>query len=209
MHTLREGNGLADKQANKSIAFQGPRLQGEMAIIDPDLFPDLTTITGWYNQPQDPPVVWDVPTPSFEPESEPTPEAELDGFNFDTDTEVRDVTFVERLRPEIKNKRMRADIRKRLKWFEESMTDEQVAHWDGWVLPFVHRHCRAAVIRVFDAVLSRMPSRETDARLFRHAGSNHRRFCLFVLFCLITYPINKLQSKMHAMYILIPLKVNT
>ena len=31
LHTLREGNGLADEQANKSISFQGPRLTGTMA----------------------------------------------------------------------------------------------------------------------------------------------------------------------------------
>ena len=64
---------------------------------------------------------------------------ESDGYGFDTDAEVRDVTFVERLRPEVRNKRMRSDIKRALKWFEESLSDEQAAHWDGWVLPFVHR----------------------------------------------------------------------
>ena len=62
-HTVREGNSLADKQANEAIAYQGPTLVGDMAIRDADFFANVDTIKSWYGQPSVPPVVWDDPTP--------------------------------------------------------------------------------------------------------------------------------------------------
>ena len=57
---------------------------------------------------------------------------------------------------------MRKDMARALKLFSDSVSDEDVMHWDGRTLPYVPRNARAAVIRVLDAVIGRLPSREPD-----------------------------------------------
>ena len=57
-------------------------------------------------------------------------------------------------------------LEKQTKWLQEYKTNDQIANWPGYTLPYIPQTCKAAVASAFMIVLNELPTRDPD-----HPGS--------------------------------------